>query len=180
MIYPKKFIDIILCDVPENILYSISKIKLMIFDVDGVFTDGSIFYTKNGENIKKFNVLDGKGVQLLMNKGVEVAIVSGRKNDAVLCRMVELGIKFIYQNVLTKLDVVISLSNKLNISMNNIGFMGDDLIDMDVMGRVAFSASVPNAPIYVQDIANWVSIRNGGNGAVRECCDLILAVKQIT
>ncbi|AGF49349.1 KdsC family phosphatase [Candidatus Kinetoplastidibacterium galati] len=178
MIYPKEFTEMLLQDIPENIINSISKIKLMIFDVDGVFTDGSMLYTKHGEHVKKFNALDGKGVQLLINKGIEVAIISGRENDAVLYRMIELGIKFIYQNVIAKLDTVISLSNILNISINNIGFMGDDIIDMDVMNKVSFSASVPNAPKYVQSIANWVSKSNGGNGAVRECCDLILAVKQ--
>ncbi|AFZ83257.1 3-deoxy-D-manno-octulosonate 8-phosphate phosphatase kdsC [Candidatus Kinetoplastibacterium blastocrithidii TCC012E] len=178
MIYPKKIIELLLHGIPKNILNSISKIKLMVFDVDGVFTDGSMLYDKYGEHIKKFNVLDGKGIQLLLDSNVQVAIVSGRKNDAVLHRMNEIGIKMIYQNVAVKLDIIISLSKKLNISIENIGFMGDDIIDMPVMEKVAFSASVPNAPIYIQNIADWISKNNGGNGAVRECCDLILATKQ--
>jgi 3-deoxy-D-manno-octulosonate 8-phosphate phosphatase (KDO 8-P phosphatase) len=153
-------------------------IRLMVFDVDGVMTDGSLWYGENGEIIKRFNVQDGHGLKMLSTSGIKVALVTGREGPIVDRRAAELGLGDVMQNVRDKGAALATLATRHHLKLDQIGFMGDDLIDLPAMQRAGFAASVPDAPAYIAQSAHWVSTRTGGAGAVRECCDLILAAQQ--
>ena len=152
-------------------------VRLMLFDVDGVLTDGNLYFGENGEMFKRFNALDGHGLKLLMQGGVKVALVTGRSNPIVDRRAAELGIDDVLQGVRDKGAALSELAQRHGVPVNETGFMGDDLIDLPAMQRAGFSASVPNAPDYIMQSAHWVSSRPGGSGAARECCDLLLAAR---
>jgi 3-deoxy-D-manno-octulosonate 8-phosphate phosphatase (KDO 8-P phosphatase) len=152
-------------------------VRLMIFDVDGILTDGSLWYGEHGETVKPFNALDGHGLRLLREQGIRVAWVSGRKSAVTARRAAELGISPALQGVRDKITTVVDLAREAGLALEAVGYMGDDIIDMPVLQRVGFAASVPNAPFYVSQAAHWVSGLPGGRGAVRECCDLILAAQ---
>ncbi|MCG7498148.1 3-deoxy-manno-octulosonate-8-phosphatase KdsC [Vibrio sp. Of7-15] len=162
----------------EPSLFSIAKdIKLLICDVDGVFSDGRIYMGNNGEELKTFHTRDGYGVKALMSAGVEVAIITGRKSAIVENRMNALGIKLIYQGQDNKLQAYQDICAKLNIAPEHTGYIGDDLIDWPVMEKVGLKVCVADGhPLLVQR-ANYVTHINGGYGAVREVCDLILQAK---
>ncbi|MFC3337560.1 KdsC family phosphatase [Paracandidimonas soli] len=153
------------------------RVRLMAFDVDGVLTDGRLWYSEQGEAVKSFHVLDGHGLRLLRENGIAVALVTGRQGVIVPRRAAELGISLVYQNARDKAAVLSELAQAENLELDQIGFMGDDIIDMQAMQRVGFAASVPGAPSYVAHIAHWVSTAPGGGGAARECCDLLLAAQ---
>lgn len=150
-------------------------LRLMTFDVDGVLTDGALWYGEQGEVMKGFHALDGHGLRLLQESGIHVALITGRQGAIVDRRAAELGIQIVHQGVRDKAATLSELGQTLSLSMEQIGYMGDDLIDLPAMQRAGFSASVPNAPPYIQHAAHWVSSRHGGHGAARDCCDLILA-----
>ena len=150
----------------------------MVFDVDGVLTDGGLWYTEQGESIKRFNALDGHGLKMLVVSGIQVVLMTGRESPIVARRAAELGLGEVMQNVRDKGLALNGLIAHHGIKLEQAGFMGDDLIDLPAMQRVGFSASVPDAPAYVTQSAHWVSERRGGHGAARECCDLILAAQQ--
>lgn len=152
-------------------------VRMMVFDVDGVLTDGSLWFGEHGEVVKPFNALDGHGLRLLREQGIRVAWLSGRNSPITARRAAELGISPVLQGIHDKIGAIESLAKESGLTMQDMGFMGDDIIDMQVLRRVGFAASVPNAPAYVSQSAHWVSSRAGGQGAVRECCDLILAAK---
>ena len=149
-------------------------IKLAIFDVDGVMTDGSILFTESGSEIKIFNALDGHGLKLLKAGGIQLAIISGRTSDAVNKRAHDLGFDFIYQGVADKLLILQSLCDELGLTPSSIAYMGDDVMDLPVLRRVGLALSVPNAPAIVREQAHYVTHAQGGRGAVREACELIL------
>ncbi len=151
-----------------------SRVKLMIFDVDGVLTDGGLRYGPDGELFKTFNVLDGHGIKLLQQSGVKTAIISARNSPVVARRAADLGIAVLRQGVHDKLAAFSQLLSDLNLAATDCGFMGDDVIDLPVMTRVAFAASVPNAHPEVRSRAHYVSEARGGQGAAREVCDFIL------
>ena len=153
-------------------------LKLMVFDVDGVLTDGGLWYTEQGETLKRFNALDGHGLKMLAVSGIQVALVTGRESPIIARRAAELGLGAVIQNVRDKGAVLNELCTRYNVALEQTGFMGDDLIDLPAMQRAGFSASVPDAPIYITQAAHWVAERRGGHGAARECCDLILAAQQ--
>ena len=153
------------------------KVRLMVFDVDGVLTDGRLFYNEEGECLKAFHALDGYGLRLLQECGITVAMVTGRQGGIVSRRASELGINEVHQGIRDKAVVLQQLAQQYNLDMTQIGFMGDDLIDLSAMKRVGFVASVPNAPQYIRQLAHWVSDIEGGYGAARKCCDLILAAQ---
>jgi len=153
------------------------KVRLMAFDVDGVLTDGSLWYSDTGETMKRFNALDGHGLRLMGESGVTVALITGRQGPIVARRAAELGISLVQQGVRDKAQALAKLAQDHGYSMEQIGFMGDDILDLAAMQRVGFAASVPNAPPYVTQAAHWVAAERGGSGAVRECCDLILAAQ---
>lgn len=150
------------------------QVKLMIFDVDGVLTDGGLRYGEHGEIIKTFNVLDGHGIKLLQQCGVSVAIISARESNIVMRRAADLGIALVQQGVNDKRAVFEQLLKKTDLVAAQCGYMGDDLVDLPVMTRVGFCASVPNAHPEVRARAHWVANSHGGRGAVREVCDYIL------
>lgn len=152
-------------------------IKLLILDVDGVLTNGQVYVCDCGNEIKGFSTQDGIGLKLLLASGIEIAIISGRKSIATKKRLRELNIKHVYLGVADKIKVFDKLKNKLSIENKNIAYIGDDLPDLSVMQQVGFSIAVDNAVDAIKDIAHHVTTRKGGNGAVREACDLILSSK---
>lgn len=150
-------------------------VRLMVFDVDGVLTDGSLYYGEHGEMFKRFHALDGHGLRLLMEGGLKVALVTGRSGPIVDRRAAELGIADVQQGVRDKASALAELAQRHGVQLNQTGYMGDDVIDLPAMQRAGFAASVPGAPGYVSQAAHWISTQPGGSGAVRECCDLLLA-----
>lgn len=167
--------SLILSKIPDSVRERARNIDLVIFDVDGVLTDGGLYYTASGEGQKRFHALDGHGIKMLMQSGIKVALMTGRQSEITNRRTAELGVNHLLQNVRNKGDALIELSKELSIELNRIAFIGDDLIDIPAMQRVGLALSVPNAPVYVQQTAHWVSQLAGGQGAGREHCDMILA-----
>ena len=169
---------LILARIEPTLRTRLSTLKMMVFDVDGVLTDAGLWYTEQGETTKRFNALDGHGLKMLAVSGIKVALVTGRESPIVSRRAAELGLGEVIQNVRDKAVVLNELVARHGISVEQTGFMGDDLIDLPAMQRAGFAASVPDAPAYITQAAHWVSERRGGHGAARECCDLILAAQQ--
>ena len=169
---------LILSRIPHDIRARLANLRLMVFDVDGILTDGSLWYGENGEALKRFHVQDGHGLKMLSMGGINVALVTGREGPIVARRAAELGLGDVMQNVRDKGAALATLATRHHLKMDQIGFMGDDLIDLPAMQRAGFAASVPEAPAYIAQAAHWVSTRPGGHGAARECCDLILAAQQ--
>ncbi len=152
----------------------IKPIKLLILDVDGVLTDGKILYNDRGEEIKAFDVKDGHGIKLLMRSGIEVVLITGRESEVVLHRARDLGIEQVHQKVKNKIEVYEKILEEKKLNDRNVGFIGDDLIDMPVLRRVGFSATVLDAIQEVKEVADYTASRKGGEGAVREICELLL------
>ncbi len=169
---------LILARLEPSVRARLERLKLMVFDVDGVLTDAGLWYTEQGETIKRFNALDGHGLKMLAVSGVQVALLTGRESPIVARRAAELGLGAVVQNVRDKGAALDELVNRYGVVLEQTGFMGDDLIDLPAMQRAGFAASVPDAPSYITQAAHWVSERRGGFGAARECCDLILAAQQ--
>ncbi len=164
---------------PRNVLERLSRIELMVFDVDGVMTDGKLWFGADGEVLKVFNVLDGAGIKALSAAGVVAAVISGRESPITLRRCAELGIEHIAQGIADKGAAFDAMRHRLGKSAEVCGYMGDDEIDIPVMKRVGFAATVPNAADGVAEHAHWVSRREGGAGAVREVCDLLAQARAL-
>ncbi len=152
----------------------IKKIKLIIFDVDGVLTDGGLYFTAEGTEIKRFNSLDGHGIKMLQDNGIEVAVITARDSETVAHRMKNLGVTHFYQGQADKVVAFSDLLQKLNLEADATAYVGDDVIDLPVMTKVGFSVAVANAHDMVKQHANLTTQKSGGHGAVREVCDLIL------
>ena len=163
--------------VEQTLLEIAKEIKLLICDVDGVFSDGLVYMGNDGEELKTFHTRDGYGVKSLMNAGIEVAIITGRQSKIVENRMKALGISLIYQGQDDKLKAYDDICAKLNISAEQTGYIGDDLIDWPVMEKVALKACVADGHPLLVKRANYVTAIKGGHGAVREVCDLILQAR---
>jgi 3-deoxy-D-manno-octulosonate 8-phosphate phosphatase (KDO 8-P phosphatase) len=149
-------------------------VRLLILDVDGVLTDGSLYFTGEGEEMKRFDVRDGLGMRMLADEGVSIAIVSGRRSEAVARRAESLGVAEVVQGVNDKLTACQALLARHGAGFGECGAMGDDLPDLPVLRRVVFAAAVPAAPSAVLSAAHYVTGRGGGRGAVRELCEFIL------
>lgn len=149
-------------------------IKLLILDVDGVLTDGKLFFDHQGNEYKCFNAQDGHGIKLLRQTGVEVAVISGRKSPAVTLRMNNLGITHVYQGYEDKRPAFKELLDSLHITPIQAAYVGDDLLDLPVMSRVGLAIAVNDAVATVKQHAHWHTQRKGGQGAVREVCDLLM------
>ncbi len=163
--------------VDADVFQIAKEIKLLICDVDGVFSDGLVYMGNQGEELKTFHTRDGYGVKSLMNAGLEIAIITGRQSQIVENRMTALGIKLIYQGQDDKVKAYQDICDKLNIAPEHTGYIGDDLIDWPVMEKVALKVCVADGhPLLVQR-ANYVTNIKGGHGAVREVCDLILQAR---
>lgn len=150
------------------------KVRLMIFDVDGILTDGSLYFGADGEAMKCFNVLDGQGIKLLEQADIITAIISARQSAIVGKRASDLGIPHVYQGVHDKKAAFLQLLDDLAIVPDECGFIGDDVIDLPILTRVGFAASVPNAHSEVRQRVHYVTIARGGQGAGREICDYLL------
>jgi len=164
-------------DLPEEIKKRISPLRIMIFDVDGVLTDGRIVYTDNGSEIKEFDVQDGHGIKLLQRAGLDVALISGRACRAVEHRAQGLGISRVYQSAKIKIESYDRLLADTGLREFETGYMGDDLIDIPVMRRAGFSVAVPNASPHIFPYAHYITRAFGGHGAAREICEMILQVQ---
>ena len=151
-----------------------SRVKLMIFDVDGVLTDGGLLFTAEGDTMKAFNSMDGHGAKLLREAGIDTAIITGRKSGIVAARAKELRITHLYQGVEHKLSAFAELLKETGRTPEECGYMGDDWVDLAVMLRVGFAAAPANSHHEVIARAHWVSEARGGHGAVREVCDALL------
>lgn len=150
-------------------------IRLLALDVDGVMTDGTILYTERGEEMKAFNTHDGLGMKCLRKAGVEIVVISGRHSKPLERRLDDLGIRRRRLKCDDKTAALSDICDELGISLDECAFMGDDLIDMDVMRRVGCALAPANAVQDVKSIAEWVAVKEGGRGAVREACDYIAA-----
>lgn len=155
----------------------LANIRLLLLDVDGVLTDGSITYTDTGEQIKSFNAKDGLGIRLLMDAGIDVGIVTARVSGALRHRCENLGITLIFDGIRDKAKALDSISANTQISVEHIAFMGDDLIDLPAMTRAGFAVTVADAPNEVQGRADMITDLPGGKGAVRQVCEAILKAK---
>ncbi len=167
----------ILAKVAPLVIERARKVRLMAFDVDGVLTDGSLWYGKHGEVVKRFNVLDGHGLRLMRESGITIALITGREGPILARRAAELGIDIVLQGVRDKAQAINAMAQEQGYTLDQVGYMGDDIIDLAALQRVVFSASVPGAPSYITQAVHWVASEAGGEGAVRECCDLILAAQ---
>lgn len=153
---------------------SLDKIELLLLDVDGVLTDGSITYTDTGDQIKTFNSGDGLGLRLLMDSGVQVGIITGRSSNALKHRCSNLNISLLFDGIRDKRKALEEITNTTGIPTEKTAFAGDDLIDLPVMTAVGLSFAVANACREVKENADYVTQASGGNGAVREICERIL------
>ena len=154
-----------------------ARIKLVAFDIDGVMTDGGLHYTDDGHELKTFNVQDGLGIVLLKRAGIEVAIITGRNSGVVACRAADLGVSHVYQGVGDKHAVAAKLLEQLGLHWSELAFMGDDLIDLRAMGQCGFAIAPANARTIVKARAHAVTDAAGGQGAVREAIEFILAAQ---
>jgi 3-deoxy-D-manno-octulosonate 8-phosphate phosphatase (KDO 8-P phosphatase) len=151
-----------------------ARIKLVAFDIDGVMTDGGLHYTDDGHELKTFNVQDGLGLKLLQRAGLELAIVTGRSSGVVTARAADLGIEHVFQGVVDKRAVIAGLLEKLGLHWSECAFMGDDLIDLQVMAQCGLALAPANARQAVSERAHAVTDSAGGHGAVREAAEFIL------
>lgn len=151
-----------------------AKIKLVIFDVDGVMTDSKITYTNEGTEIKSFNVKDGLGIKMLHQHGIHTAIITGRQSEIVKKRAHELGIKHLIQKRDDKFSASIELSKTMDIPLEQIAYMGDDLPDLAAIKQLGLGIAVANAHSLLKQHADYICQKAGGDGAVREACEFIL------
>ena len=149
----------------------------MIFDVDGVLTDGTLWYGPRGEELKAFSAHDGHGIKLLAAGGVRIALLSGRRSKAVAARARELGIKKVFQGVDDKLSVFKKLLASEDVKPAAAGFMGDELVDLPVLSRCGFACAPQEAPEAVRSRVHYVTAAPAGRGAVREACELLLRAR---
>ena len=152
-------------------------IRLMAFDVDGVMTDGGLYFSDSGEEFKRFNSLDGHGLKMLSASGVEIAIITGRTSRCVKARAQNLGIVHVYQGVGNKLEAMVDLLNVLKLPSNAAAYMGDDVVDLSVMRHVGLAICVPDSPQLVREYSDYITQCRGGHGAVREACELVMSAQ---
>ena len=150
-----------------------SKIKLLVFDIDGVMTDGSITYDENGIEYKTFNAKDGHGIAKIVRSGLLTAIITGRKNGTVDRRAMDLKFPEVYQGVKNKLPILEALLQKYELDFSQVSYMGDDEPDIPILQKVGIAACPSDAVDKVRKVCNFISSKSGGHGAVRELCDLI-------
>ncbi len=158
----------------DEIITKAALIRLVIFDVDGVLTDGSIFIGDAGEEYKAFFSRDGLGMTMLQRSGVEIGIITGRCSQVVLHRMQSLGIEYIFQGQSDKLPAFQQLCQQLNLQPQQVAYVGDDVIDLPVMQQVGLAIAVGDAHPIVTKYTHWQTHSTGGRGAVREVCELIM------
>lgn len=147
---------------------------MLILDVDGVLTDGFVIIDDNGHETKNFNVRDGHGLKMIQRYGIKVALLTGRQSEVVKHRARDLGIKEIHQKVFNKKEVFAKILKKNKLTADQVAFIGDDIVDIPVLKAVGFSAAVADAVDVVKKTVDYITKNNGGRGAVREICDMLL------
>ncbi len=165
--------------IAESVLERARQIKLVIFDVDGVLSDGTLYYYDSDLECKGFHVHDGIGIVALQQMGLHVGIITKRRSPLLDKRMNQLGIKHVYQGQDDKRVAYRELRDKLALKDEQIAYVGDDIIDLPVMCQVGLSIAVANAIEYVAEYAHWQTTHKGGDGAAREVCDLILIAQDL-
>ena len=158
----------------QKLIEKAKPIKLVIFDVDGVLTDGSLFYGDDGLEYKAFNSQDGHGMKMLQNSGVDIGIITGRTSEVVTHRMENLGIKHVYQGQLDKLPAFLKLTRELKVDPDEVAYVGDDVVDLPIMIRVGLAITVQEGHDLVKKHAHWICQRPAGKGAAREICEMIM------
>lgn len=158
----------------EDLKVKASKIKVMAFDVDGVFTDGSLTFDQDGKEYKTFNAKDGQGIVCVEKAGIITVIITARKNGTVEHRAKNLGITELHQGIKFKLPVLEQIVKERGLSMEEVSYMGDDLPDICILEKVGLACCPNDAVDEVKNICNFVSTKNGGCGAIRELCDFVL------
>ncbi|RUR42550.1 KdsC family phosphatase [Vreelandella populi] len=159
---------------PTALLDRIRHVRLLALDVDGVLTDGRLYFQADGIEIKAFHTQDGHGLKLLKRVGIHVALITGRDSPMVSQRAASLGIPHVYQGCEDKLATLKTLCQHLNLDLSQVAYCGDDLPDLAPIKRAGVGITVPNAPDYMLTHADWITDRLGGHGAVREICDTLL------
>lgn len=149
-------------------------IRLVIFDVDGVLTDGSLFIGDDGQEYKAFNSRDGHGMKMLQSSGVDIGIITGRTSQVVKFRMDSLGIKHVYQGQLDKLPAFEELLQTLSLSADQVAYVGDDVVDLPILIRVGLAIAVQDAHQLVKQHSHWTTPNPGGRAAARDVCELIM------
>ena len=163
--------------VPDGILRRLRDVRLLGLDVDGVLTDGRLYYGPDNGEFKAFHAQDGSAMKRLMASGVPIAIVTGRTSQAVARRTSELGVPYLYAGVADKLATLEELATRSGVALDDMAYVGDDLADLAVFGHVGVSVGVPNGHPDVVRRADYVTANPGGFGAVREICDLVIAAQ---
>ena len=163
----------------QDILEKAAEIKLVVFDVDGVLTDGSLFIGDDGQEYKAFNSKDGHGMRMLQDAGVDIAIITGRVSRVVEHRVKDLGIKHVYQGKRQKLPAFEELLEKVGLSPDEVAYVGDDVVDLPVMSKVGLAICVQDGHPFVKKHAHWITEHGGGRGAGRDVCEMILQARGV-
>tara|TARA_B110000503_G_scaffold34237_1_gene55650 strand:- start:615 stop:1142 length:528 start_codon:yes stop_codon:yes gene_type:complete len=158
----------------KSIRSAAKKIKLLLLDVDGVLTDGRLYYGNSGEEMKAFNIQDGLGIKLLQQAGIQVGIITGRVSELVQRRATELGINPVIQGREDKLTALNELMLTAHLSLDEVAFVGDDLPDLAVIKKVGLGITVANGSTTLKSAADWQTTKKGGDGAVREVAEMLL------
>jgi len=161
-------------ELSQGVLERARRIRLMIFDVDGVLTDGTLWYGAEGEEVKAFHACDGHGLKMLAASGVGCALLSGRRSAAVATRAAELGIKLVVQGAEVKLEAFQELLRTNNLEPEQAGYMGDELVDLPVLTRCGFACAPREAPEAVRRRVHYLAAAPAGRGAAREVCELVM------
>lgn len=160
--------------IPVRVMEQARQIRLLILDVDGVLTDGKLFFDYLGNEFKAFHAHDGHGIKMLQQTGVEIAVISGRESLIVTKRMEELDVSLVYQNQRDKRAAFADLLKKLDLTPEQVAYVGDDVVDLPIMTQVGLAIAVADANEAVIACADWTTKLGGGLGAVREVCDMIM------
>jgi 3-deoxy-D-manno-octulosonate 8-phosphate phosphatase (KDO 8-P phosphatase) len=167
----------VLARVNASVRARIEKVRVLGLDVDGVMTDGRLYYHDDGTETKAFDVKDGHGIKMLQHAGIEVFLISGRSSPMVEKRATDLGITDITQGVRDKIPALDRIVEERGLDLTQVAFMGDDIVDIPILSKVGFAVAVADALEYVIEKAHYVTLAPGGRGAVREVIELILAVQ---
>ena len=162
----------------QKILEKAARVRLVIFDVDGVLTDGGLHFDAQGGEGKIFHSRDGHGMKMLQESGVEIAVISGRSSESVQRRMMGLGIRHVYQGQQEKLPAYRAVLKELNLTSDQVCFVGDDVVDLPVMLQVGLAVAVQDAHPLVKKHAHWQTSATGGRGAARDVCELIMGRRE--
>ncbi|MGD8914374.1 MAG: 3-deoxy-manno-octulosonate-8-phosphatase KdsC [Candidatus Thiodiazotropha sp.] len=158
----------------QDIHTKASEVKLVIFDVDGVLTDGGLFFGDDGQEYKSFNSKDGHGMRMLQKSGVVIGVITGRTSEVVRIRMENLGVEHVYQGKRDKLPAYVELRDKLGLRDEEVAYVGDDVVDLPIMRRVGLAIAVNDAHPFVLQHAHWQTPHRGGRGAARDVCEMVL------